>query len=271
MTKRIIGIDLAVSAKHKAIVLDPAGNEFIGKQISFRARPADMDRLLARARMKATEAVDLIAILEATGMAWYPVAIYLQRHGVTVYRVNGKRTKDFRRALWKHTGSDRIDSRVLTHLYQVAPDRLEYCPLPDGDLLALQRDCRRYARWREQDIAEQNRMKAMDHWAWDGLHKLVPASAQPWMRQHWYNPWRVQEAGEEHLLQSWLTESGDSLEQSNWIRKWVKRARQMTQLYGSEKITGYHFLQETRQNSLRLRQHYAQAMKSLRIPTAFLE
>ena len=39
MNIRIIGIDLAVSAKHKAVVLDPAGNKFIGKQISFRSRP----------------------------------------------------------------------------------------------------------------------------------------------------------------------------------------------------------------------------------------
>lgn len=263
MMKRIIGIDLAVSAKHKAIVLDPACNEIIGKQISFRARPADLDRLLCHARANTAEDVELIAILEATGMAWYPVAVYLQRHGVTVYRVNGQKTKDFRRALWKHTGSDRIDSRVLAHLYQVAPDRLEGCPLPSGDLLALQRDCKRYARWREQDVAEQNRMKAMDHWAWDSLHPLVPATAQPWVRQHWYNPWRVQEAGEAHLRQAWQREMGDSLEDIDWIGKWVKRAKQMTRLYGSEERVGYDYLQESMQNSLRLRQHYAQVMKAL--------
>jgi hypothetical protein len=31
MTMRIIGIDLAVNAKHKAMILDPASNEFLGK------------------------------------------------------------------------------------------------------------------------------------------------------------------------------------------------------------------------------------------------
>lgn len=263
MNKRIIGIDLAVSAKHKAIVLDPACNQFIGKQISFRALPADLDQLLCLAQEDAPNDVTLIAILEATGMAWYPVAIYLQRHGVTVYRVNGQKTKDFRRALWKHTGSDRIDSRVLAHLYQIAPDRLERCPLPDGNLLALQRACRAYARWRGLDVAEQNRMQAIDHWAWDGLYKLVPTIAQPWMRQHWYNPWRVQEAGEGHLALAWQVAATKFPDDISWIGDWVIRAQQMTTLYGSEAQVGYDHLHETMRHSLLLRERYAQERKSL--------
>ena len=47
---RIIGIDLAVSASHKAIILDPASNKFIGKQITFRPRPVELDRLLAKSK-----------------------------------------------------------------------------------------------------------------------------------------------------------------------------------------------------------------------------
>ena len=258
MNKRIIGIDLAVSAKHKAIVLDPACNQFIGNQISFRSRPEDMDRLLHIAHQNAANDVTLIAILEATGMAWYPVASYLHRHGVTVYRVNGQKTKDFRRALWKHTGSDLIDSRILARIYQFAPDRIELCPLPNGELLALQRACRACDRWRVLDVAEQNRMQAADRWAWDGLHGLVPAKAQTWMRQHWYNPWRVQEAGEAHLALAWLAASPERPADTRWIGKWVDRARQMTTLYGSEEQVGYDHLQETMRHSLNLRERYAQ-------------
>jgi transposase len=258
MNMRIIGIDLAVSAKHKAIVLDPACNKFIGGQISFRHQPAEMDRLLTRARQGAPDDLRLIAILEATGMAWYPVASYLQRHGVTVYRVNGQKTKDFRRALWKHTGSDLIDSRVLTRIYQFAPDRIELCPLPNGELLALQRACRAYDRWRVLDVAEQNRMQAIDNWAWGGSLNFVPAQAQPWMRQHCYNPWRVQEAGEAHLALAWQVASPEQPAVTDWIGKFVHRARQMTALFGSERLVGYDHLQETMRNSLRLREQYAQ-------------
>jgi transposase len=257
MNKRIIGIDLAVSAKHKAVILDPASNEFIGKQISFRARPADLERLLHQARKGAPDDVVLIAILEATGMAWYPVVAYLQRQGVLVYRVNGQKTKDLRRVMWKHAGSDLIDSRVLTRLYAIAEERLDRSPLPNGDALALQRACRAYARWRELDVAEQNRMKATDQWAWDGLTKLVPTGAQDWMRQHWYNPWRVQEAGKSHLVAAWQATGIRASSDVAWIPGWVDRAQQMTALYGSEEVVGYSYLQEGMQHSLYLREQYA--------------
>ena len=263
MNKRIIGIDLAVSAKHKAVILDPASNEFIGQQLSFRARPADLDRLLGQARKDAPEDVVLIAILEATSMAWYPVVAYLQRHGVIVYRVNGQKTKDLRRVMWKHAGSDLIDSRVLTRLYAIAEKRLDRSLLPNGDALALQRACRAYARWRELDVAEQNRMKAIDQWAWDGLAKLVPAAAQDWMRRHWYNPWRVLEAGETQLVTAWQATGSQASLDIEWISAWLDRARQMTVLYGSEEVVGYHHLQESMQDSLCLRERYAQEQASL--------
>jgi hypothetical protein len=196
MTKRIIGIDLAVSAAHKAMVFDPACAQFIGGQITFRARPDDLERLL-------------------------------------------------RRALWKHTGSDQIDSRVLALLYQIAPQRLSRCPLPKSDLLALQRACRAYVRWREQDVAMQNRIQAIDRWAWDGLQKLVPAEAQSWLRQRWYNPWRVQAAGEAALTAAWTAAAADQEVATDWIARWVARAEQMTRLYGSEEMVGYDQLQQT--------------------------
>ena len=75
MSMRIIGIDLAVSAKHKAMILDPAANKFTGRSVVFRSRPDDLERLLKRARTGAPKEVQLVAIMEATGMAWYPVGV----------------------------------------------------------------------------------------------------------------------------------------------------------------------------------------------------
>lgn len=263
MNKRIIGIDLAVSANHKAVVLDPACNQFIGGQISFRARPASLDRLLARASQDTPADTEVVAILEATGMAWYPVAIYLEDRGVAVYRVNGQKTKDFRRALWKHTSSDHIDARVLARLYLTNPDRIERCPLPDGNLLALQRACRAHDHWRRLDVANQNRMKAIDTWAWDGLHKLIPAVAQPWMRQHWYNLWDVETAGIAHLTAAWQTAFPERKTDCDWIPGWVERAQQMTALYGCPERVGYDHVQTTMRQYLLLDQTYAQEQKTL--------
>lgn len=265
MNMRIIGIDLAVSAKHKAMVLDPACNQFIGRQMTFRARPDELDRVIARARKGAPDDVRLVAVLEATAMAWYPVATYLEEHDVEVYRVNGKKTKELRQVLWRHTGSDRIDSRVLTHLYTLAPDRLVRCPLPSGQLLALQRACRAYARWGELHTAEQNRMREWDRWAWGGsLDRLIPTEARSWMRRRWYNIWEVVEAGEEHLATAWRLASSNPQADISWIGPWVERAKQMTTLYPSPRMVGYDELQATMIHCLDLQTFYEQERRSLK-------
>jgi transposase len=263
MSIRIIGIDLGVSAKHKAMILDPASNEFIGKKVIFRARPGELERLLQRARAGAPEDVELVAIMEATGMAWYPVGVYLHRQGVTVYRVNGQKTKDLRQVLWKHAASDRIDSRVLAHLYQLAPDRLTAWWPVTGEQLALQRACRAYAYWREQDVALQNRLQAYDQWAWDGLGKVVPTVAQRWMRQHWYNPWRVQAAGQAYLVAVWQAASPQQPADTDWIARWLARAQEMTTLYGCEAMVGYEDLQAIMSHSLHLLDQYKQEQERL--------
>ena len=92
-----MGIDLSVRAAHKAVVLDVASNKFVSPGVSFHTDPADMDRLLAIARTGASEDVRLIAVLEATGMAWYPVSAYLSDRGVEVYRVSGQQVAGQRR------------------------------------------------------------------------------------------------------------------------------------------------------------------------------
>lgn len=84
MKTRIIGIDLAVTAAHKAIILDPASGEFVGKPLRLRTRPEELDRLLGRARQGLTGDVQLVAVMEATEMAWYPVGVYLHDRDVAV-------------------------------------------------------------------------------------------------------------------------------------------------------------------------------------------
>ena len=71
MQTRIIGIDLAVTAKHKAIVLDQSSNRFVSKLLQFHTDPVAIDRVLHAARADAPDDLRLVAVLEATGMAWY--------------------------------------------------------------------------------------------------------------------------------------------------------------------------------------------------------
>lgn len=251
MNTRIIGIDLGVTASHKAVVLDLASNEFVGSPWSFEPTVPAMERLLKRARHGATGEVQLIALLEATGMAWYPVGVYLHDHGVTVYRVNGRQTRDLRHVYARHAASDRIDARVLAHLYQVAHDKLLPWSPPSGDQLALQRVCREFARWREQNVAIQNRLTTYDQWAWRGLTHLIPACALPWVRQAWYNPWQVQAAGVPALCAAWQAANPGEPVEVDWIPRWVQRAQEMCAFWSSECV-GYPLLQASIQRDLDL-------------------
>jgi len=69
-----IGLDLAVQAAHKAVVLDEQGR-FITPVLTLHTRPRELDQLLTRARNGEQEAAVQV-VMEPTGMAWFPVAVY---------------------------------------------------------------------------------------------------------------------------------------------------------------------------------------------------
>lgn len=247
MNTRVIGIDLAITAEHRAAILNPATNEFVVKQMRFRAFPDELDKLLARARQGAGADVRVVVVLEATGMAWHPVGLYCQRQGAEVFRVNGRKTKELRRVHHPHARSDSIDSQVLARLWVTAPERLDPFYLPTGEALALQRACREAARHRDEATAIENRLTAYEGWAWAGLAGLVPAAALPWVRIQWYDPWAVTQAGIAVLTTAWRATGGDD---ATWIPAWLERAHQMTRLFGTPDAVDYPALYATIQRNL---------------------
>lgn len=245
MATRIIGIDLAVTAAHKAIVLDQASNSYTSKLMSFHTNPVEMDRVMQSSRAGAPEDVRLIAVLEATGMSWFTVGTYLDRKGVEVYRVNGQQTADQRRVYHRHAKCDRIDARVLARLYLTVPERLHRVYLPNGSQLELQRSCRELARLTSQIAAIKNRLLATDNLAWLGLQDTLPPyqAAGRWIRTHWYNPWRVIEAGETHIAQAWNAHNPDQATDPVWVKALVRKAEQVIALYGDPQCVDYEHLQ----------------------------
>lgn len=245
-TLRIIGIDLAVTAAHRAIVLDTASNQFVSHVMSFQTNPADLARVVEAAWHKAPADTRVIAVLEATGMAWFTVGTYLQRHGVEVYRVNGRQTADQRRVYNRHAKSDRIDARVLPRLYTNAPERI--CPLylPEPRVLELQRTCRELDRLSSLISACKNRLLAIDNFAWLDLKELLKPYDVParWLRRHWYDPWQVCQVGETRLKQAWQEIAPESDGDTTWVHDLVEKARQVIAFYGEPAPIDYQRLQD---------------------------
>lgn len=263
MSIRIIGIDLAVYAKHTAAIFDPATNKHLCKRFQFRSRAADIERLLKRAREDAPEDLELIAVLEATGMSWFEVGQYLHRQGVQVHRVNGRMTKDLRRVAWPNARSDKLDSITLSRLPVACPRALDIWSPPTGKQMTLQRLCRELDRITSDMTAITLRMESRDQWAWGGLKKVIPAPALDWMRQSWYDPWQVQGAGEAMLRGIVEAAFPETHFRADWIPLWLQRAQEMISLYGSPERVDYAHLAEQHERDIQSLAQEGEARRKL--------
>lgn len=241
---RTIGIDLAVTATHKAVVVDDTG-QFVTPVLSFRSRWEEIAHLVARAREGVEADHPLQAVMEPTGMAWFNIAVPLSRLGITVYLVNGRKVAALRRYYKQHAGSDRISARVLAKLPLVDAESLYPLTIPTPVQLACQRGCKQDDRLQTWITAIQNRVLDTDRFAWPGLEQLLPDSFGPTarlFRHDWYDPARVIEAGSQRLSIVFATLVGPEGDQS-WVKGLVELAIDVLKLYGL-KALDYARLQE---------------------------
>jgi transposase len=106
--------------------------------LTVHTQPSELDHLLAPARDGAPSA-EVQVVMEPTGMAWFPVAVYYARQAVPIYLVNSQEVADLRRYYKRHAKSDRIDARVLARLPLINPDKLHRLVLPSATAFACQR------------------------------------------------------------------------------------------------------------------------------------
>lgn len=233
---RTIGIDLSVKGEHKAILVDEQGH-YISPVLSPGTNPASLGHLLEVAQQGNTDGC-IQAVLEPTGMAWLPVAVFLMRHRVKVYLVNSQQVADLRRYYKKHAKSDRIDCRVLAKLPLVNLENLHPLELPGAAALACQRGCKQLDRLQKQATATKNRLIAIDRFAWPGLEQKVfgeafsPATC--WFREHWYDPRQVVQAGVEQIRKDWQASQTDPDDPAEWVVYLVELANQVLELYGPD-------------------------------------
>lgn len=260
---RTIGMDLAITGTHKAIVVDDQCNA-IGGVIRLRTDPAELDALLRRAQHSTHGKEAIRVVMESTGLAWLPLSSYLIQRGVTVYLVNTQQVADLRRFYKKHVKSDRIDCRVLARLPWVNPEALHPLHLADADHLSGQRWCKQQDELAERMTAIQNRVQAWERAFWPGLEEVVKDLFAPWVcrwREVWYDPWRLQSA-DPAPLQAFLVEAGADPEQVESLAAGLQQvAQQAIALFGTPERdlsphVDYTALQDQVLRELRLLAHY---------------
>ena len=246
---RTIGIDLAVTAAHMAVVVDDMG-DFVTPVLSFGSHWEEILHLVARAREGVEEDHPLQAVMEPTGMAWFNVAVPLSRLGVTVYLVNGRKVAALRRYFKQHAGSDRISAQVLAKLPLVDAESLYPLVIPTPVQLACQRGCKEDDRLQTLSTAIQNRLMDTDRFAWPGLKQVLPDSFGPaarLIRTDWYDPARVIEAGSERLTQVFAAVVGPK-DDLRWVPDLVQLAIEVLMLYGTEALDYTRLQEEVRRD-----------------------
>jgi transposase len=249
---RTIGIDLAVAAAHRAIVAGPDG-KFLTPVLKFHSRREEIEELVARARAGVTPDEPLRAVMEPTGMAWFPTSVALSQLGVTPYLVNPRRVHDLRKFYKRHSSSDRISARVLAKLPLVDEESLYPLEIPSAMQFACQRGCKEMDRLQTEITAIENRLRDTDRFAWPGLEgvfKDIYSPAARLFRRTWYNPFQVVTAGVDEVQRTFsaLSDQQDSLD---WVRNLIQLASEVCQLYGPAAID-YVLLQQevTREQDL---------------------
>lgn len=76
MTQRIVGVELAITSKHKAIVMDEKG-VFVVNIFAFERTSEGFEYLLKKCLPKDEPNAKLIFIMEPTSNTWLPLCCYL--------------------------------------------------------------------------------------------------------------------------------------------------------------------------------------------------
>lgn len=167
MSCRNVGVDLGVTAKHKAYVCDEQGRKIA--DFSFQISKENLDTLCSKALSGASQETKLRLICEPTSMAWLPLAIYAENNNHEMIRVKSHKTHDLRKFFSRNKKNDKLDAKILATMPTVDEQTVEEIHLPNAKMFALERFNRQKDRI-TQDIASiKNRLSSLFHWVMPGL------------------------------------------------------------------------------------------------------
>jgi transposase len=163
--RRLVGIDLGIASAHTVRVLDETGAT-IAKRKAWPTA-GSLAEVEAVALAGAAPGTRLEVVMEPTGPAWLPIAVFFAARGHLVFRVSSAKSADLRRFLSRHTKSNGIDADTLARLPLFDPAGLAPLRLPDGQRAALDRRVRATDRLTRAGAEHKLRIK-------DLVRQLLP-------------------------------------------------------------------------------------------------
>jgi transposase len=228
--RRLVGIDLGIISAHTVRVL--AGD---GSLVCRRKAIPTLDSLeqVEQAALAETPAGTLLeVVVEPTGPAWLPIAVFFSARGHIVYRVSSAKAHDLRRVLSRHAKSNGIDADTLARLPLVDPAGLHPLQLPEAARAALDRRVRATDRLTQAAATHKRRIK-------DLVHQLLPASplvgelgkADLAVLERWADPHALVAVGRARL-QRLLGTASAGQQGAQRATQWLAAAHAALELYG---------------------------------------
>ncbi|HEY6530840.1 MAG TPA: IS110 family transposase [Acidimicrobiales bacterium] len=155
--RRLVGIDLGIASAHTVRVLDGEGNT-IAKRKAWPTVES-LGEVEAAALAGCSAGTRLEVVVEPTGPAWLPIAVFFANRGHVVHRVSSAKAADLRRFLSRHTKTNGIDADTLARLPLFDPAGLQPLELPGVERAALDRRVRATDRLTQQGALHKRRIK----------------------------------------------------------------------------------------------------------------
>ena len=165
--RRLVGIDLGIATAHTVRVLDGEGNVVAKRKAWPVAESLTAVETVALAGCPAGTRLEVV--IEPTGPAWLPIAVFFSTRGHQVFRVSSQKAADLRRFLSRHAKSNGIDADTLARLPLFDPARLRPLVLPGTERAALDRRVRATDRLTQAGADHKRRIK-------DLARQLLPMS-----------------------------------------------------------------------------------------------
>tara|TARA_B100000315_G_C14551767_1_gene576179 strand:+ start:90 stop:1847 length:1758 start_codon:yes stop_codon:yes gene_type:complete len=212
MKKLYVGIDLAVTGRHRGSVYDPQENRYLDNSFAFDINFDGFEYMLRRVESHAQEGeeVQLNFVMEPTALAWMPLSCYLISKGHLVFRVTPQQSADFRKLRSKHVKSDRVDCQALAKLPVVCEDGVYQLYLPSSDLGELGRLARHMAKITQQAASRKLRIWSLfvminpKILAVFGEEKFSRTART--MYRHFVDPFKIVNLGKEQFAEAFRSE-----------------------------------------------------------------
>lgn len=155
--RRLVGIDLGIASAHTVRVLDEAG-EPVAKRKAWPTVES-LAEVEAAALAGCPQGTRLEVVMEPTGPAWLPIAVFFDARGHVVHRVSSAKAADLRRFLSRHTKTNGIDADTLARLPLFDPAGLQPLVLPGVERAALDRRVRATDRLTQAGALHKRRIR----------------------------------------------------------------------------------------------------------------